>query len=115
MKYSNAISSSPRAAHAVSGVSNRAAYFVRSSLPQHALQEHLHPIRAWIIEHLRRRPIFENPAVTEDDDAVGGLAGEADSVRHQEQRQAVAAQILQHAQHFMLQLWIKSAGDLVTQ
>src|SRR5262245_697353 len=115
MKYANATISSPRAAHAVSGVSNRAAYFVRGSLPQHSLQKCLHPIRAWIVEHLRRRSVFENLAVTEDDDAVGCLAGEADFVRDEQQRQAIAAQILEHVQHLVLQLRVESAGDLVAQ
>src|SRR5262245_32751717 len=82
---------------------------------QHALQEHLHPFRSWIIEHVSRRAVLEDCAVAQDDDAIRRFPREADFMSDQQQRQAVALQIFQHAQHLVLQLRIEGARDLVAQ
>ena len=65
--------------------------------------------------HLAGRAVLDDLAVGQDHDAVGGPAGEADLVRHQDQRQAVALQVFEHLEHFVLQLRIEGAGDLVAE
>src|SRR5438034_42893 len=81
----------------------------------HAAQERAHAFVARRVEHLGGRAVFGDLAVTQYDHAIRGPAGEADLVRDQNQRQSLALQVLQHAEHLVLQLGIEGAGDLVAQ
>src|SRR4051812_2161939 len=85
------------------------------NLPEHTLQKTLHPLGAWLVEHLGGGAFLEDAAIAENDDTVGGAACEADFMRHQDERQAVALQIFQHFEHFALYFGIERTGDLVAQ
>src|SRR5262245_6138711 len=84
-------------------------------LPQDALEKRLHAVGAGVVEHLGGRAILKNLAIAQHHDPIRRLARETHLVRYQDERQAVALQIFQYAQHLMLQFGIERAGDLVAQ
>ncbi len=65
--------------------------------------------------HLARRPLLDDLAAVDEDDAVGDLAGESDLVRHDDEGRAELGEVADHVEHFADEFGIDGARRFVEE
>src|SRR5680860_1068823 len=79
------------------------------------VQERLAAFAVWLLQHLLRRALLDDPLVGHQHDPVGSAPGETHLMGNHDHRHALVGQGPHHLEHFTDQLWVQGGCRLVEQ